>query len=401
MRVQAHGAIDLNRVATRAEAAAEALLLILPVDADAHADLSGAVVAGLPLVRRIALAGKRAGFGRIVVHGLGADGALPGIPADGLHQALPGSRCRFVLLPANVVPQADWLRALLSMPVEPDVLYVDGATAAIVETARPDVVLSATSGSRNAGELLTALRGHFDEAPWQADRSGRFPLAGRGDVLRAETWLLQSLIKASEGFMSRHVERRISLALTRRLVRTGITPNAMTVVSVGIGLLGAPCFLSADPRVQLTGALLFLTHSILDGCDGELARLKFLESRSGALLDFWGDNLVHVAVFLSMAIGWSHDAAAPWPLALGAVALAGTVGAAAALGAQGLAHRARETDPSWVTRLTGALAHRDFIYLIVVLAAAGKAWWFLALAAGGTPIFALLCLWARVTCRDA
>jgi phosphatidylglycerophosphate synthase len=360
------------------------------------------VVAGLPLIRRIALAARRAGFGRIAVHGLCVDGTLSGIPADRLDQAeseLQGSRCRFVLLPANVIPHPDWLRALLATPVEPDTLYRDGAMVAIIETARPDRVLSATSGSRSVGDLLAALRTRFDEAPCPVDRSGRFPLAGRGDVASAETWLLRSLIKASEGFMSRHFERRLSLALTRRLVATRITPNAMTVLSVGIGLLGAPCFLSADPLVQLAGALLFLTHSILDGCDGELARLKFLESRSGALLDFWGDNLVHVAVFLSMAIGWSNDMSAPWPLVVGAVAVAGTAAAAAALGADGLGHHAQGTDPSWATRLTGALAHRDFIYLVVVLAAAGKAWWFLAFAAGGTPIFALLCLWARATRR--
>src|SRR6185436_17048084 len=48
--------------------------------------------------------------------------------------------------------------------------------------------------------------------------------------------------------------------------------------------------------------------------DGELARLKFLESHTGALLDFWGDNVVHVAVFAAIAIGWSWRAGAAWPL---------------------------------------------------------------------------------------
>jgi phosphatidylglycerophosphate synthase len=62
----------------------------------------------------------------------------------------------------------------------------------------------------------------------------------------------------------------------------------MTLVSLAVGLVGAPFFLSETWGYQLTGALLFLAHSILDGCDGELARLKFLESRTGALLDFWG-----------------------------------------------------------------------------------------------------------------
>ena len=103
--------------------------------------------------------------------------------------------------------------------------------------------------------------------------------------------------------MSRHFERRISLAVTRRLAWTSITPNAMTLVSLAVGLSSAPFFLSARPAWQLLGALIFLTHSILDGCDGELARLKFLESPRGAMLDFWGDNVVHVAVFACMAGG--------------------------------------------------------------------------------------------------
>src|SRR2546430_17102958 len=122
--------------------------------------------------------------------------------------------------------------------------------------------------------------------------------------------------------MSRHVERRISLALTRRLVGTRVTPDAMTLVSVGIGLVGAAFFLSVSPAFQLTGALLFLAHSILDGCDGELARLKFLESRRGAILDFWGDNVVHVAVFSAIAVGWALRTGSPWPLALGGLAVA-------------------------------------------------------------------------------
>ena len=117
--------------------------------------------------------------------------------------------------------------------------------------------------------------------------------------------------------MSRHVERRISLAITRRLVGTRITPNQMTLVSLTIGLLGAPFFLSAEPLQQIAGSLLFLTHSILDGCDGELARLKFQESPTGARLDFWGDNLVHVAVFGCMAGGLVHGRGLPLAAAPG------------------------------------------------------------------------------------
>jgi phosphatidylglycerophosphate synthase len=193
--------------------------------------------------------------------------------------------------------------------------------------------------------------------------------------------------------MSRHVERRISLAVTQRLAGTRLTPNVMTVVSVGIGLFGALFFLAQTSVLQTIGALLFLAHSILDGCDGELARLKFQESRAGAVLDFWGDNLVHVAVFGCMAIGWFLAAGPVWPLVLGAVTIVSAL-ATAALAASRFIGGEAAAVASPAGRLAEALSHRDFIYLIVALATFGKAHWFLVLAAVGTPSFLLLLLLA-------
>src|SRR5262249_18692653 len=181
-----------------------------------------------------------------------------------------------------------------------------------------------------------ALRTTYKTEDRSFDESGRFALAAPRDVRGAERWLLRSLVKANEGFMSRHFERRVSLALTRWLCRTRVTPNTMTLVSVGIGLAGAACFLSSEHAYQIAGALLFLIHSILDGCDGELARLKFLESRVGAVLDICGDNLVHTAVFLSMAIGWSLDSRSWGPLYLGGIAIASTLGVAAIVHRRGM-----------------------------------------------------------------
>jgi hypothetical protein len=42
---------------------------------------------------------------------------------------------------------------------------------------------------------------------------------------------------------------------------------------------------------------------------------------------------------------------------------------------------------SRLSRVLDAFARRDFIYLVVVLSAFGKARWFLALAAVGSPAF--------------
>jgi len=46
--------------------------------------------------------------------------------------------------------------------------------------------------------------------------------------------------------------------------------------------------------------------------------------------------------------------------------------------------------PTRVSRIADALARRDFIYLVVLLSAFGRAHWFLALAAVGAPLFFLV-----------
>ena len=106
-------------------------------------------------------------------------------------------------------------------------------------------------------------------------------VVSRADLRRAERHLLASLVKETEGFMSRHFERKISLAVSRRLAGTSVSPNAMTLISLGSASSAPLFFLRPTPASETTGALLFLLHSILDGCDGELARLKFQESRWG------------------------------------------------------------------------------------------------------------------------
>ncbi len=386
---------------------ATSALVIVPPGAAAGDVSPGMAIAGLPLLRRIVLAAARAGFEQILLHPavvpedrrLLAGTAVATLAPDGLGPPLAPSR--IVLLGTDILPQPKWLRSLREMPVLPDRLYADRSVA-LIETDDPRRILVEAARAKGAPELIDGLGAAFPTADEPLSTDGRFALATPEAVPRAEAWLLRGLVREAEGFMSRHVERRISLALTRRLAGTRITPNVMTLVSLGVGLAGAPFFLSPTPLLQLTGALLLLTHSILDGCDGELARLKFQESRWGSVLDFWGDNVVHVAVMACIAIGWSLALDAAWPLGLGGLAVVSVLLSA------GFVHRQTRDEMSlagplfpagpggetpWLPRLMDTLARRDFIYLVVLLSAAGKATWFLALAAVGTPLFLLVLVW--------
>lgn len=356
------------------------------------------VVAGLPLLRRIVLVAERARL-RPVLIGFDRTAVEPWLTGTSAAVFAPDASaprppaCRMLFLPMTVIPRSEWLRGLVEMPVERGQLYVDGRSVATLEAVDPEAILAIASRAISMGEVVRALRAQLATKERALDGSGRFVLESPLDVTAAESWLLRSLIKPTEGFMSRHFERRISLALTRRLCRTRITPNAMTLISLAVGFACAPFFLSWNPLYQVAGALLFLAHSILDGCDGELARLKFLESRWGAVLDMAGDNIVHAAVFVCMAVGWSAHAGSGWPLLLGGVAVASTLAIAAIVYRRGMRASAADTPDSAVSRVADVVIYRDFIYLILLLAMVGRAHWFLALTAGGAPIFLFLLGW--------
>ena len=260
------------------------LLVIVPHEADGPGSpLRWTVVGGLPLVRRIALAARRAGFEQVVLAGARPEDELllAGTGATALTRA-PGVPCvrgRVVLLADCVVPQPAWLEHLAQLPLAPRHLGLDGTLAAIVDASEDSHIPVVATRGGMAAAVFAAVQSGLEVVETSIDPVGRFVMSGPADAPAAETWLLRSLIKPHETFLSRSFERRLSLALTRRLARTSLTPNAMSLIMIAVGLLGAPCFLSASPTWQVAGALLFLTHSILDGCDGELARLKFLESR--------------------------------------------------------------------------------------------------------------------------
>jgi len=275
------------------------------------------------------------------------------------------------------------------------------------------VVLSASAVPEALATLATG-GGAYDMAAVQDRLSRRFASAAAlpreidpmvvatpEDMRGAEQRLLRGLVKDTDGFMARHFDRRISLRISRRLAPTRITPSQITMLSIVIGLCGAPFFLSPLWFLQTAGALLFLLHSIVDGCDGELARLRFQESRYGGILDFWGDNVVHVAIFACMAVGWALSSAATWPLLLGVAAIVGTLGSAGFVHWRQLRHRDGSSplfasvstapdDP--LARMLDAASRRDFIYVIPILAFLGKSSWLLLFASVGAPIFFFLLL---------
>ncbi len=111
------------------------------------------------------------------------------------------------------------------------------------------------------------------------------------------------------------INRVFSNRLTPFLLRTPITPNQVTFLSLGCGLLAGYFFSKGETMPAIIGALLYQLAMILDNCDGEVARAKNMRSEFGGWLDIFCDLLTDMALFIGVGFGAMHQGL-PWPIPL-------------------------------------------------------------------------------------
>ncbi len=121
----------------------------------------------------------------------------------------------------------------------------------------------------------------------------------RRGARQAKAMLFGQVTKKTSGPVSRHINARLSIPISKVLVETGLSPHLVTVLLVlTTGLAAA--WLISDPepywRLALAG-FLWQMAAVLDRCDGEIARVKLCESRFGAWFDTVTDNLAYVAAY--------------------------------------------------------------------------------------------------------
>lgn len=105
------------------------------------------------------------------------------------------------------------------------------------------------------------------------------------------------------------LNRVFSRPLTRLLLKTPLTPNQTTLLSLFFGILAGCLFSNGAWRWGILGALSYQLAVLLDNCDGEIARAKNWGSSFGAWLDIACDLLVDLSLFLGIAIGMANKAA--------------------------------------------------------------------------------------------
>ena len=224
-----------------------------------------------------------------------------------------------------------------------------------------------------------------------AERQPSLPLwrrtRNRRGARAAKNMLFTQVTKPTSGFVSRHLNARISIPTSKILVETGASPHVITVLLVlTTGLTGAYLVSQADdyPKLLLAG-LLWQLAAILDRCDGEVARVKLCESKFGAWFDTVTDNIAYICAYIGMLFGMHRlhpETLLYWYLGLSAITallllLIILYTYARRSGSGSLQHYLRDltrnlpdSEKSWVQKLMqryGFITKRDFFSFFILI----------------------------------
>ncbi len=341
----------------------------------------------MSLLLRTVLTLQRAGIERCTVVGALA------LPRD------PRIRCDLTTSP-TFEPAAD-----------PAPRLVVGAGAVVDEALVRDLQRRvATDGSvrfENAGaEVWVAPGGRVPPPNGHAPgrpRTGTLAPAG-GPAGAVEHALLRGLENPRDGYVDRLLYRRLSRPLTRLVLRTPLTPNAITVIGVLFGIAGGLALGSAGEVGVFAGVLALVLSGVLDCVDGELARLRFTESKLGHVLDIVGDTVVHAALFAGIVWYLTATGATPGRTELVVLGV-GILGAFGAITACEVMETRRRRDSGWENRIIDGvlspLTTRDWYVFPVAFAVLGWLPRLVPAAAVGANVFWMgaLVLLARVLRR--
>jgi len=123
------------------------------------------------------------------------------------------------------------------------------------------------------------------------------------DLSVARRRLRRSLVKDGDGPVSRYLNRPISTRISVAVASLRPAPDLLSALAALLGVLsGWLLFVGAG----IAGGVLVHATSILDGVDGESARLQMRASPRGAMLDGVLDRIADAAILAGLGI-WALD----------------------------------------------------------------------------------------------
>ena len=321
------------------------VLLYIPRDPVIHVS-PNVRLAGLPAGERVIRAALKAGYARVIVWQPDDPGMARTRLFDRLARQLTG-----VVIAKTAEAWRDAVGALAhdqavtvvgagtvvspALLADAAVLSVEGDVPVDVPAGRDwrvsGVIRVRAAEATNPAALsaLLSVRWANPSRPSGDDVSyGRARLAIRmvepSDIPRAEHTIRRSIFKDTDANFARF-NRRISLPISVALIRTPLTANQLSILLVAVGFYSGWLFSIGHYWTGVFAAFLSLAASILDGCDGEIARLKYQESPLGCWIETVGDYSYYIAIFVGLTVGSVRQTALPVFYWIGIAAIGGTL----------------------------------------------------------------------------
>ena len=305
-------------------------------------------LAGLPLSERILRAALKARYSRVIV----AAGDVPGDPHEDRHferiarqfgervtvaRDAAGWRAALAILDPATTVTAVGAGTLVSPALLTEAAAHTAGVGEIRDVPAGDDwpvsgAVRLTAGDAADVDALAAALRHRLATPTRPSGDdvsyGRAHLAIHArepnDLPHAEVTLRRSSYKDTDAKVARF-NRKISVPISVALIRTPLTANQLSVMLVALGFYSGWLFSIGSYWPGVLAGFLSLAASVLDGCDGEIARLKYQESALGCWIETFGDYSYYVAIFVGITVGAVKQTGFEVFYWIGALALTGTV----------------------------------------------------------------------------
>ncbi len=195
----------------------------------------------------------------------------------------------------------------------------------------------------------------------------------------------QPVISHSDSpIIDRYIIRKISGFISGLLVKTPVTPNQVTIMSLVIGIVAAVFFSHGTHTCTIIAGVFYFISTVFDQCDGEVARFKHLESDFGRSFDIIVDSIVNASIVIGITIAIYKANGSGLTIITGLLAMMGIV-----ISLLLSTYFSNESKKDTGTKeMLDKLNNKDFFYIIMLVSVIfNQMIWFLLIMAIGTNIY--------------
>lgn len=184
--------------------------------------------------------------------------------------------------------------------------------------------------------------------------------------------------------IDRYIIRKISGFISGFLSRTPVTPNQVTIISLILGIISGVLFSLGEYTYTITAGLLYFLSTVFDQCDGEVARLKQMETEFGRKLDIIVDAIANAVIVIGITFALYKTGGSGFIIITGILAITGI--SMSILLATYFGHENKKNTAT--QEMLDKLNNKDFFYIIMLASVVfNQMIWFLLIMAIGTNIY--------------